>query len=103
MTLHNEQREIHEKLQYELRDVRFTKKEEVLARTHKKSVVHFLNEWWNKELSISLVSLGLIAVFFIVLTVAPTILYQPGDAEIVEIIEVGNSFYPKQLLEETRR
>lgn len=100
----NEQKAIHKKLHQELAHIHFSGSEEVLKRTHPKTFSQKLSEWWNKEVSIFLLPVGIVMLLIISVITIPTV---PQDTEINvknrELIQVGGNFYWKDLFEEVSK
>jgi hypothetical protein len=58
MEVENEKNKVKKQLEQELQNVRFTKHQEVMNRTHPVSFKHKLASFWNKEIEIPLLPIG---------------------------------------------
>ena len=114
--LSNDQKKIRKKLEQELAHLSFSSQEgvlkrthpqssqeEVLKRTHPQSFQEKVQSWWNKEVTLSLVPVGVVTFLLISATIVPSLL-QEDKIELPprEIIQVGGNFYWSDLYEEAR-
>lgn len=105
-TLQNEREAIKEKLQKELALITFSSSEEVLKRTQPKTFSQKIKEWWNKEISVSLVPVGIATLLLISLSITPSLFNenkQEQQPQQRQIIQVGGNFYWNDLYEEVRK
>ena len=99
----NDRKEIRKKLEQEMVHVSFSSQQEVLKRTHPQNLRQIVSSWWNKEVTISLVPVGLATLLLISASIVPALLKE-NEIELPprEIIQVGGNFYWSDLYEEAR-
>lgn len=102
--MRNEQKEVAKKLKNELSHFSFSRSEEVLKKTHPKTMSEKLYMWWNKEVSISLVPVGLATLLLVSASMIPPFI-QEHDQILGsrEIIQIGGNYYLSDLFEEAQR
>ena len=104
-TLQNEKKQLQQKLNNEMEIYTFASSDKVINRTHPKTWQQKLTQWWNKEITVSIVPVGVATFFLLTAALAPTFMQQENHYQLRErqIIEVGGYFYWSDLLEGVKK
>ncbi|UCZ54417.1 hypothetical protein LGQ02_06545 [Bacillus shivajii] len=90
----DEQKTLRRQLNEELSSYEFSRKDEVMKRTHPKSFGEQFNNWWNKEVTIPLLPVGMaVILLFSVGTGSMFIVDNKDDAKRIMVEKGGNLFW----------
>lgn len=96
----NDQKELNQKLNKELKQLTFTKADIVIKKTHPKDFQEKFQEWWNKEVSVPLFPVGVASIVIITASIVPPLFQAEVPIEMTrEIVQVGGNFYWSDLFE----
>jgi len=94
------QKELKEQLEVELKELRFTGQDSVLRRTHPQTWRDRLLILWNKELELPLLPLGMTAALLLTLVAVGRMDARDGNTMAVqdrrELVEVAGNIYWKE-------
>ncbi|XID92737.1 hypothetical protein ACF3MZ_30515 [Paenibacillaceae bacterium WGS1546] len=95
-----ERAHIRNKLDAELEEVRFGRADDVLRRTHPRTWRDRLRAFWNKEIEVPVLPLGLSFAVILAVTAASQLRERAGDGDAAlpggrELIEAGGNTYWK--------